>query len=64
MGYRLMLLVFELGVCMVELPGSGFAVTSCTVHHLIRFEGLHGAVTPCTVHHLLRFEGLRGGDTR
>ena len=28
-----------------ELPSSGFAVTPCTVHHLIRFEGLHGGVT-------------------
>ena len=26
---------------MVELPSSGFAMTPCTVHHLIRFEGLH-----------------------
>jgi hypothetical protein len=30
---------------MVELPSSGFAVTPCTVHHLIRLEGLHVGVT-------------------
>ena len=41
---------------MVGIPSSGFAVTPCTVHHQIRFEGLQGgvskyctgfAVTPC-----------------
>jgi hypothetical protein len=29
----------------VKIPGSGFALTPCTVHHLIRFEGLHGGDT-------------------
>jgi hypothetical protein len=27
------------------IPSSGFAVTPCTVHHLIRVEGLHGGDT-------------------
>ena len=56
----------------MEILSSKLAVTPCTVHHLIRCEGLHGgdtkysefAVTPCTVHHLIRFEGLHGGDTK
>ena len=34
---------------MVEISSSGFAVTPCTVHHLIRFEGLHGGDIKCEV---------------
>ena len=51
---------------MVEIPSSVSVVTPCTVHHLIRFEGLQGGVTKSWVGsdtmYYISFETLGGSE--